>query len=119
MRRRDAHPGPGAAPGDRDFEARVGDSERRLLRAREGGPGAVLATIGMVGWTVSLPMLGGLALGLWIDGLSGGGRSFGIMLMIGGLFLGCWGAWAWIRRRSAGDGKGGEASGGGADERHP
>jgi len=89
--------------GGEDLADAVGKRERRMLEARKPerrGTLAWIGTIGIVGWTVTLPMLVGTALGRWIDSRGEGKYSFTIMLMIGGLLLGCAAAWTWVTRRT-------------------
>ncbi|HUX36969.1 MAG TPA: AtpZ/AtpI family protein [Rectinemataceae bacterium] len=83
------------------FAKEIGRKEGRLLVSRRSGHPRIssIGAIGIIGWTVTLPMLAGIALGRWIDGIAGGHWSFTVMLMIGGLFLGCATAWGWVRRR--------------------
>jgi ATP synthase protein I len=40
--------------------------------------------------------MAGVALGIWIDATWPGRFSWTLMLMLGGLLLGCWNAWYWI-----------------------
>ncbi len=96
------------------FAKEIGRKEGRLLAGRPAGDGrlSTLGTIGIIGWTITLPMLAGIALGRWIDGLAGGRWSFTVMLMVGGLFLGCATAWNWVSHR-LGLGKGKGSAGGG------
>ncbi len=75
--------------------------ESRKARARrEGKPGLAfgLGMFGVIGWSVTLPTLLGIALGVWIDGRTSGPYSWTLMLMIGGLILGCFNAWYWLRK---------------------
>ena len=50
----------------------------------------------MVGWSVATPTLIGVAAGIWVDNRWPGPFSWTLMLMVGGLLLGCWNAWYWI-----------------------
>jgi ATP synthase protein I len=73
---------------------------------REGKKGlSKMGMIGIIGWSVTLPMLGGIALGVYIDNNFKGKYSWTIMLMIAGLFLGCYIAWEWVSKMSGGDGE--------------
>jgi ATP synthase protein I len=49
-----------------------------------------------VGWSVVIPTLLGVAAGVWIDGRWPGRFSWTLMLLLGGLLLGCWNAWYWV-----------------------
>jgi len=57
-----------------------------------------LGTMGLIGWSVSVPMLLGAALGNWIDRRHPGVHSWTLALMVAGLALGCWNAWHWVTR---------------------
>jgi ATP synthase protein I len=56
-----------------------------------------VATIGLIGWSVVLPMLAGIAVGTWIDRRWPSRFSWTLMLLVGGLGLGCISAWNRIR----------------------
>jgi ATP synthase protein I len=81
----------------RELQAR--SARKRQARA-EGDRSALtgLALFGMVGWAVVVPMLLGLALGLWIDRHLPSRFSWTLMLLVLGTALGCLNAWHWIRR---------------------
>ncbi len=75
--------------------------EARKARARrEGKPGLAfgLGMFGVIGWSVALPTLLGIALGVWIDTRASGPYSWTLMLMIAGLIIGCLNAWYWLRK---------------------
>jgi ATP synthase protein I len=56
-----------------------------------------VATVGLIGWTVVIPMLIGIAVGTWIDRTWPSRFSWTLMLLVGGLGLGCVSAWNRIR----------------------
>lgn len=70
------------------------DARREGRRALAAGLGA----FGLVGWSVAVPTLAGIALGVWIDRRSQGPYSWTLMLMIAGLLIGAANAWYWIRK---------------------
>ena len=79
----------------------VGSREKRMLRRRKQGPPNVwrsMGLIGLVGWSVALPMLIGIAIGTWIDRACPSRFSWTLMLLVGGLAAGCVGAWNHIRK---------------------
>ncbi len=85
------------------MERAVGNREQRRLRARRAGDRSVwfgLGMFGVVGWSIAVPMVLGIALGLWIDSRSETERSWTLMLMAAGLGVGCLNAWAWVSRES-------------------
>lgn len=57
-----------------------------------------MGLFGLVGWSVSIPILIGIALGTWIDHRWPGDASWTLMLLLAGLVLGCWNAWHWIQQ---------------------
>lgn len=57
-----------------------------------------LALFGIVGWSVMIPTLLGLALGIWIDRRFPVPYSWTLMLLLLGISLGCLNAWYWIDR---------------------
>ncbi len=54
---------------------------------------------GIVGWSVVIPTLAGTALGMWLDEKYPGPRSYTLMLLVAGLFLGSAGAWFWVEKQ--------------------
>jgi len=86
----------------KDFPEKVGVKEQRKLRAERGQKVGVwygLGLFGVVGWSVAIPTLLGVLLGVWIDLTWPSARSWTIMLLVGGLGLGCVNAWLWISRQ--------------------
>lgn len=65
----------------------------------------------MVGWSVAVPTLIGLAAGLYLDRLrAGGGRvSWTLTLLVVGVIAGCLNAWHWVSREAGLDGDGRDA----------
>ncbi|MBX3611074.1 MAG: AtpZ/AtpI family protein [Hydrogenophaga sp.] len=78
-----------------------GHRERAELSRREGEPSLMrqLAAVGVLGWMIVLPALGGIALGRWLDRLWHTGLTFTAALLLVGLALGCWSAWHWVHTR--------------------
>lgn len=57
-----------------------------------------LGMFGIVGWSVVIPTLIGVALGVWIDHTWPSQYSWTLMLLIAGLLIGCLNAWYWVKR---------------------
>jgi ATP synthase protein I len=56
-----------------------------------------LGTIGTVGWTIGLPTVLGVLLGVWIDSIwPASPFSWTLVLLIGGLLTGLASAWLWL-----------------------
>jgi ATP synthase protein I len=78
---------------------RIGSSELRKMKARKQAVRSIwsgFAMFGTVGWSIVIPTLLGVAIGLWLDSNYPSGKSWTLMLMIVGLFIGCLNAWHWI-----------------------
>lgn len=99
-------------PGVEDpLTKRITQQTRRKLRAREHHDQSTwfgLGMYGMIGWSVAIPTLLGVAAGIWIDSRWPSRYSWTLMLLTGGLLLGCWNAWFWvsIEQRAIGNGNG-------------
>jgi ATP synthase protein I len=82
----------------------VGKSVRRdtARRRHDESIWSYLGTFGLVGWTVALPTLLGLALGLFLDRRFSdpAGRSFTLTFLVLGVTVGCGLAWYWVRKES-------------------
>jgi ATP synthase protein I len=94
--------------GSRDggLPARVGRKAERRIKARQSGPRSVwfgMGMFGMVGWTVAVSTLLGVALGVWIDRTWPGRYSWTLTLLFAGLLAGLMNAWYWIRKESRDD----------------
>lgn len=75
--------------------------QRRKERARrEGRRGLAegLGTFGIVGWSIAIPTLLGIALGRWLDARSADGASWTLTLLLAGVIVGAFTAWYWLRR---------------------
>jgi F0F1-ATPase subunit, putative len=57
-----------------------------------------LGMFGIVGWSVAIPTLIGIALGLWIDRTWPSRYSWALMFLIIGVVLGCINAAYWVRK---------------------
>lgn len=86
------------------FVRNIALKETRKIRARRNKNQIVwfgLGLLGLVGWSVVTPTLLGTALGVWIDTQFASRVSWTLMLMFGGLILGCLNAWNWVSREQA------------------
>lgn len=81
--------------------ARRAEDRLRSRRQRDRTLFHAFASSGMVGWSVVVPTLLGLAVGSWLDRHVPAPWSWSLTLMLGGLALGCWNAWQWIVSRES------------------
>ena len=80
------------------FAEEIGAKATRKIKARKSTQGVWfgLGMMGLVGWSVAVPTLGGIMLGIWLDRRYPGGFSWTIALLFAGLFVGCANAWYWV-----------------------
>jgi len=97
-------PPPGTSSGDSEkFQEEVEAKEERKLKARSEERPKVwfgLGMFGLVGWSVAIPTLIGVALGLWIDSTWPSRYSWTLTLLFLGIVVGCLNAWYWVQRES-------------------
>jgi ATP synthase protein I len=77
--------------------------EKRKIRARKEGDRTVwfgLGMFGLVGWSVAIPTLIFIAVGVWIDRTYPSRFSWTLMLLFIGVIVGCLNAWYWVKRES-------------------
>ncbi|NCD19079.1 MAG: ATP synthase subunit [Actinobacteria bacterium] len=90
---------------EKEFAHRVGGSARRRIASRRAGRSVLswFGAFGVIGWSVALPTLAGVALGIWLDERLTGSTSWTLTLLVVGLAAGIWIAWGWVRREGRGD----------------
>jgi ATP synthase protein I len=69
---------------------------RRLAAQHKESVWAGLGFMGMIGWTLSLPVLLGVMLGHWLDSHSPGHYRWTLSLLLLGLVIGMANAWHWV-----------------------
>jgi len=92
-------------PGEDAFGREVRRKEDRKVRARRDRDRSVwffLGMMGLVGWSVAVPTLIGVALGAWADRYATGRISWTLTGLVVGATIGCITAWFWVRRESGG-----------------
>lgn len=90
------------------FRHAVGIKEARKLKARRDRNQNRrvwfgLGMFGLVGWSVAIPTLVGIAVGVWIDVRFPSRVSWTLTLLFIGIMLGCLNAWYWVQRESRRD----------------
>ena len=92
-------PEPKLSSGAERMIRQVGAEQDRMLRARRrtNGNWSGIAILGVIGWSVALPTLAGIAIGLWIDHHWPSRFSWTLMMLIGGLVFGCVSAWLRVK----------------------
>lgn len=76
------------------------EAERKARKRSEKREGLWFAvgTFGIVGWSVSVPTLLGLALGVWLDHRFGTRTQWTVAMLLAGITLGCLNAWYWVSK---------------------
>lgn len=85
------------------FRRTIVRKENRKLRARrepDRSPWFWLGMFGLVGWSIAIPALLGILVGVWLDRLFEGRISWTLTMMLIGVAVGCWTAWYWVKRES-------------------
>ena len=89
-----------------NLSRKIEKKEARKMKARADKDKGVLFGLGMfglVGWSVAIPMLLFLGIGIWIDARWPSKYSWTLMLLITGVITGCWNAWYWVKKQSRGE----------------
>lgn len=84
-----------------NMAAQVGSKATRKIKARGERRHNLwfgLGMFGLVGWSVAIPTLAGIALGLWVDRNWPSYISWTLTLLFVGMVLGCLNAWRWLKR---------------------
>lgn len=84
-----------------DFTREVARKAHRKAEARRVEKRDIwswLGMFGLVGWSVAIPALVGVTLGLWLDERFPGRASWTLTLLLVGLVLGCINAWRWVQK---------------------
>ena len=84
-----------------NFSHEIGKKEALRIRGLRQKAHTVwfgLGMFGLVGWSVAIPTLIGVAIGIWIDSSWPSRYSWTLMMLIFGVGLGCINAWYWVRK---------------------
>lgn len=93
-------------PPHKRWRDRIREKAERKRRARRESENIFLyglGSFGLVGWSVTIPTLIGISIGVWIDKGWPGQYSWTLTLMFGGVILGCLNAWYWIQKQRQDD----------------
>lgn len=90
-------------PSNIEFQQQIKSKSARKLQARRQQDRSILfnlGVIGLVGWSITIPTLIGIAIGVWIDRRFPSQYSWTLMMLFIGLVLGCLNAWFWVQQES-------------------
>ena len=85
--------------GGKPLDERVGERETRKIKARRAVTRSIwegFAMFGIIGWSVAIPTLVGVAVGLWLDGNYPSRHSWTLTMIVIGVIIGCLNAWRWV-----------------------
>lgn len=85
------------------FRRQVKEKASRKSTARRQGDRTIwygLGMFGIVGWSVTIPTLLGIALGIWLDLTLVSPYSWTLTMLFVGVAVGCLNAWYWVQRES-------------------
>jgi ATP synthase protein I len=91
---------------NKEVTEEIGRKAERKLKAQAERRKAVwfgLGMFGLVGWSVAVPTILGIALGLWLDAHFADTVSWTLTFLFLGIALGCLNAWYWVRKESRHD----------------
>jgi len=83
------------------FIKKIEKKEKRKLRAQKKKGQAIwfgLGLFGVIGWSVMVPTLIGIAVGIWADRKWPGQISWTLTFLFAGIILGCLNAWYWVEK---------------------
>lgn len=89
----------------KELQDSVKEKSQRKIKTRSKDQKGLLYGFGMfglVGWSVAIPTLILLALGIWLDKTFKGPYSWTLMFLVLGISIGCLNAWYWVSRESEG-----------------
>jgi len=84
-----------------DFAEIIEEKEKRKMkgrRSKDRGLWFGMGTMGLIGWSVAIPTLVGIAIGLWLDVHYPERISWTLTFLSIGLAVGCANAWYWVSR---------------------
>lgn len=84
-----------------DFPDTINKKVNRKIAARAHAKNELwhgIGTMGIVGWSVAIPTLLGIALGIWLDKNTNDSYSWTLMMLFAGIITGCALAWHWIAK---------------------
>ncbi len=86
---------------EKDFLQEIERKGKRRLKAQREKSRVVwvgLGLFGVIGWSVMVPTIIGIIIGLWLDKKWHGQISWTLTFLLLGIGLGCWNAWYWIQK---------------------
>lgn len=88
------------------LQRKVKSAAAKKVKARKEGSNIIfgLGLFGIVGWSIAMPTLIGIALGIYVDDRFPMGVSWTLTLLFAGVIVGSFNAWYWVKKHSEDDG---------------
>jgi ATP synthase protein I len=92
------------SPEDRLLEKVERDAKLKMASKKKGKELMTgLGMFGIVGWSIAVPTLLGIALGVYLDRRYSQDFSWTLTLLFAGIVVGCFNAWHWVEESSKND----------------
>jgi len=88
---------------EKEISEEIRAKEARKIKARQEKDRGLwfgLGMFGLVGWSVIIPTLLGIGLGVWLDKILQDRYSWTLMGLSVGVIAGCINAWYWVKKES-------------------
>lgn len=87
---------------EEELTTKISDDVKHRLRSKREGKEIMfgMGVFGIIGWSITVPTLLGVALGIYLDKRFQVDFSWTLTLMFAGLIMGCYNAWRWINDKS-------------------
>ncbi|MEQ8235541.1 MAG: AtpZ/AtpI family protein [Syntrophomonadaceae bacterium] len=85
------------------YRQSISTKATRKIKAKSDGDDTIwfgLGMMGIIGWSIVIPTLLGVAIGSWIDRNYHSGYSWTLMMLILGLIVGSLNAWYWVMKET-------------------
>lgn len=92
-------------PPDKELEKKIKSDVEKKIKAEAEKDDIMfgLGVFGIIGWSISIPMLLGIFLGIYLDKSFQMNFSWTLTLLFAGIIVGCLNAWHWIKQKSERD----------------
>lgn len=90
---------------EEELVERIKKDSIKKIKSREKSPGIIfgLGMFGIIGWSVSIPTIMGVALGVFLDKKFTQSFSWTLTLLFAGIIMGSFNAWHWIKEKTGDD----------------
>ncbi|QSX08533.1 AtpZ/AtpI family protein [Alkalibacter rhizosphaerae] len=87
---------------DEELNEKIAKQANSKIRSKKEGNEIAfgMGVFGIIGWSIAIPTLLGVALGSYLDERFTQSFSWTLSLLFFGLIVGCFNAWRWLKERS-------------------